>query len=120
VEPREGAEIVPHREKQLDRRFLDHDRDPPPHVERRRGDVVAEDEGGAGRRPHQRGQDAQQRRLACAIGAEQPEDRAAGDVERQAIDRTDSRLSAPGVQLDEIADSNGRFGHGGTFGAVIG
>ena len=120
VEPRERAEIVPHGQKQLDGRFLDHDRDPPPHFERRRDNVVAEDDGGARGRPHQRGQDAQQRRLARAVRAEQSEDRAARDVERQAIDRADSRLSAPGVQLDEIADSNGRFGHGRTFGAVIG
>ena len=36
VKPREGGEVVAHREEQLDRRFLNHDRDAPPHVERSR------------------------------------------------------------------------------------
>ena len=115
VEPREGAEVVPHRQKQLDGGFLNHDRDAPPHLERRGDDVVAEDAGGARRRPRERREDAQQRRLAGAIRAEQAEDRTARDVERQAVDGADGRLPAAGVDLDEIADTNGRFGHGRLF-----
>ena len=115
VEPRERAEVVPHRQKQLDGGLLNHDRDAPPHVERRGDDVVAEDAGGARCRPRERREDAQQRRLAGAIRAEQAEDRAARDVERQAVDGADGRLPAAGVELDEITDTNGRFGHGRLF-----
>ena len=116
VKAGEGRQVVADRQEQLHRGLLDDDRDPPADVERRRDDVVAEDRGRSGRRPRQRRQNLQQRRLAGAVGAEEAEDGAARHVERQAVERADVRLPAAGVQLDEITDTDGRVGHVRTFG----
>src|SRR5213078_550645 len=87
----------------------------PPHLERRRDDIVAENAGGAGCRPRERREDAEQSRFAGAVRAEQAEDRPACDIEGQEVDGADGRLPAAGIELDEIVDTNSRFGHGRTF-----
>ena len=63
-------------------------------------DVVAEHADAAGRLVHQRGDDADQRGLAGAVGTEQREEIALLDVEVDALQRLDTIL----VGLDETAD----------------
>src|SRR6185436_149619 len=111
VKPREGAEVVAHRQKQLDGGLLNHDGDAPAHVERRGDDAVAEDAGLARGRPGERREDLQQRRLAGAVRTEQAEDRASRDVEREVVDGAHGRLPATGVELHEVADANRRIRH---------
>ena len=63
----------------------------------------------------QPGEDVDQRRLAGAVGAEQPEDLAARHVEADAVERA----LAARIGLLQVADRDGGFGHGaansGTF-----
>ncbi len=111
VEARERSEVVAHGEKELGGAFLDDDRDPPAHLERFCDDIAVEHRGGAGGRPRERRQNAQERRLAGAVRAEEAEDGAALDVEREPVDRADLRLAAARVHLDEIADTDGWCRH---------
>jgi hypothetical protein len=52
-------------------------------------DVVRTDERSPAGRPYARRQRANRRRLACAVGTEQPEDLSGVDLQRQAIERED-------------------------------
>ena len=50
------------------------------------------------------GEDGERRCLACAIGSEQPEELALGDVQRESVDRG---CSGAAIRLAEVADVDG-------------
>ena len=49
--------------------------------------------------------------LPAPFGPSRPKIGAARDVEAQTVDGAHGRLAAPGVHLDEIADTDGGFRH---------
>jgi hypothetical protein len=73
-------------------------------------DVEAPDRGAAARFGDQAGENVDQGRLAGAVRAEQPEDAAARDIERDPVERA----LAAGIGLLQIADRDRGFRHGRT------
>ena len=113
VKARERDEVVAHRQEQLDGGLLNDDRDPPAHLERRGDDVVAED--AWRRRDVGRASVVRMRSsvvLPAPFGPSRPKiaPRATSKVRPSSARTTGCR--AAGVQLDEITDRDGRFGHG--------
>src|SRR4051812_34943219 len=80
-------EVLVRREFGIDALRLEYDADLPANRGWIMGGVPAHDQGVAGGRNHQSRQDAEQRGLAAAVGAEQPEQFRGANVERNAIKR---------------------------------
>ncbi len=112
-------QVLTKRQRPVEVVALGDDREPAAGGDWVRDDVDAGDERAARGAPRSRREDADRRRLACAIRAEQAEDLAARDRE---ADRIDRGRGAPRVALHEVDDSNGgsigpgceRLGHGAT------
>jgi hypothetical protein len=91
-------QVLPDRERAVEVRPLRHDGQMGPRPHRIAGDVDAAHPGDAARAPHPRREDADGRRLARAVGAQEPEDLAALDAERDPVDGVHGSLR---VALDE-------------------
>src|SRR5438309_639181 len=83
---RPESEVLARREIVVDPGAVGDDADQRAHGLGRAGDVVAGDARGPARRPQQRGEDLQQRRLAGAVGAEQRDGLAAAHLEADAVE----------------------------------
>ena len=101
-EAREQHRVLAPGERALGRELLGDVADQPPDRHALARDVVAEHVGDAGRDPQQRGEDADRRRLARAVGAEEAEHLAGPDLE---VDRVDGGLLAEAVGEARAADS---------------
>src|SRR5262249_9272547 len=74
-------------------------------------DVVAVHDRATVGRTEQRGEDPDRRRLAGAVRAEETEELAVADAERDAIHRSDGLpIAATAVDLDEVGDLDGAVG----------
>jgi hypothetical protein len=96
------------REEGVEQDFLVDDADRRLGVARMRVDVEAPDLGAALGLVHQAGEDVDERRFPCAIGAEQAEDLAAGHVEADPVERALAAL----IGLAEVLDADRGLGHG--------
>ncbi len=92
------AEVLLGGEVAIERLVLEHEADVPADVVACGGDVEAAHAGGAGGGSRERAEHVDRRALAGAVGAEETEDLAAGDAERNAADGLDLsvRLGEPG------------------------
>ena len=79
-------------QREVEVRPLRHDADPPLDGDSADPDLLLADPGAARRRPDARRQHADRRRLAGAVRAEQAEDLAGPDLERQVVERHDLDL----------------------------
>ncbi|HKB10908.1 MAG TPA: hypothetical protein VKD69_09640, partial [Vicinamibacterales bacterium] len=113
VEPREGEEVVPDRQKKLGCMLLNDDDDPSPHVEGLANDVEAEDTRVPIGGPDDRGQDPERRGFAGAVWTEQPEDRATNHREAEIVDGPNSGTSARTKHFHQVFDPNHDIGHDG-------
>src|SRR4051794_11026197 len=101
-QPREQHHVLAPGERAVGRELLRHVADLPAHGHPLAGDVVAEDVRDAAADRQERRQDADRRRLAGAVGAEQAEHLALPDLEVDAVDgallaeREDEALAADG------------------------
>jgi len=89
VEPADHVEVLEAGEVLIDRGVLAGEPDVAAHVVRVFEDVDARDFGGAAVGAQEGGEDAHGRRLAGAIGAEQPEHGAGADIEVDTAERGD-------------------------------
>ena len=108
------AEVLLGGEVAVERRVLEHEADVPADVVALAGDVEAAHAGGAGGGPRQRAEHVDRRALAGAVGAEEAEDLAGSDGERDAADGLDLA-----VGLDEVLDLDGGWS-GGVHGTTHG
>src|SRR5690606_21391524 len=88
--------------------------DPPPHLERVADDVLAGDPRRPAGRQQVAGQDLHRRRLAGTVGAEEADDLATRDLERDALERHRGP-EGPGETVD--LDHREQFGSKGVAGA---
>ena len=107
VQPRLDLERLDRREERVEQDLLVDDADRRLGVTRMLVGVEAPDRGGAAGLVDQARQDVDQRRLACAIGAEQPEDLAARHIERHIVERALAAL----VGLAQVRDGDGGLSH---------
>ena len=101
------AEVLLGGEVAVERRVLEHEADVPADGVALADDVEAAHAGGTGRGPGERAQHVDRRALAGAVGAEEAEDLAASDGERDTADGLDLA-----VGLDECLDLDGGWGEG--------
>ena len=101
------AEVLLGGEVAVERRVLEHESDVPADVVAFAGDVEAAHAGGAGGGPRKRAEHVDRRALAGAVGAEEAEDLAGSDGERDAADGLDLA-----VGLGEVFDLDGGWGPG--------
>src|SRR5690606_10096703 len=97
------AEVLADGQLGVERGLLEYHAERTPHGSGALDRVVPEDTGRAGRRRHQRRDDAEERRLAAAVGAEEAEQLARRDLERDAAER-----GVLAVAMCEITDDEGR------------
>ena len=119
VEPALVAQVFGDGELLVEARRLEHDAHLSAHGRGVAADVVAEDGDGAALQRDQRRQQAEQRRLAAAVGAEEGEDLARGDLEAQVVDAPfASRSGAKRARSKwrPRRTSEGAFGEGGPGG----
>ena len=103
VQPGLQIQRLARREEGIEHDLLRHDTDRRLGVARIFVDVEAPDAGMARRLVDQPRQDVDQRGLARAIGAEQPEDQPPLDIEADIVER----LLAPGIGFGKMADRDG-------------
>ena len=111
VEAADHLEVLTPGQLLVDGRELTGQTDPAAHRERFVDDVVAEHARAARCRAQQRGEDAHERRLAGAVGPEQPEDGGGLDLEVEAVERDDVAERLP----DILGADGERAGHAASF-----
>ena len=114
VEAGLDLERLARREEGIEQDLLRHDSDRPLGVARILVDVEAPDRGAAAALGDQAGEDVDQGRLAGAVGPEQAENAAARDVQGDAVERP----LAAAIGLLQVADRDGRLGHGVSIAAL--
>ena len=107
-EPADHADVLAPGEVLVDGGVLPGQPDDPPHRLGLLDHVVTEDGGVPRVGAQDGGEDAHGRRLAGAVGAEQAEDGALLDVQRDAVERAHV---APGEHLDEVVRLHGEGGN---------
>ena len=103
-------EVLAHAELDVEARALEDDAEPPAHLPRLGGEIGAEHPHGAGLRPGEGGEDAEQGRLATAVRSQEAEDAPRGHVEIQAGERGPggTGLAFAGVGVPEAPGLDGR------------
>ncbi len=118
-DPCELAEVVAAGQEAVEGRLLERGAELPRRVRMIGPGVVAADPGGAPVRVQQPQEDADRGRLAGAVGAQEPEDLALGDAERDVIDRADAAevLGEP-IDLDDGGHASHKHPMRGGLGAT--
>jgi hypothetical protein len=98
------ADGGPHRLEGFGREFLGHQTDPSPGLAVLRHDVEAVGGNGAGRRPHQTADDADQRGLAGPVRPQQRKDLAVANLQTDVLESPE----AGGVGLGKVCNGNDR------------
>src|SRR5260221_160805 len=108
VEPRDEAQMLFDRQVLEQMRFVRHERQPALGLERIVDEVVRVDAHVPRRRPQDAGQRAQRRRLARAVGPDEADDFAVGDLEREVVDGREG-AGCRGIGAAEVVDGNGHW-----------